>query len=1100
MRRTLLWALLLFSLASLVVGGSFGATGIANAQDQETEGQAAEDDSALTSSTISGLRLREIGPAFMSGRIVEIAVDPEDRSTWYIAAASGGVWKTENAGTTWSPIFDSYGSYSIGTVAVDPNNRFTVWVGTGENNSQRSVGYGDGLYKSIDGGLSFKKVGLDDSQHIARILIDPINSDTVFVAAQGPLWSPGGDRGVFKTMDGGETWENVLEISENTGVSDLVLDPRDSEVLYASSYQRRRRQWTLLDGGPESGLWKTTDGGETWREINKGLPGGDRGRIGLAISPVDPDVLYAVVEASERRGFYRSTNRGENWSRVGDYVTGSPQYYQEIVADPHKLDRIYALDTYMMVSEDGGATFTPLGEDNKHVDNHALWIDPDDPEHLINGNDGGLYETFDRGVTYRYFPNLPLSQYYKVAVGNDGPFYTVCGGTQDNATHCGPSQTNNVHGIRNSDWFTTVFGDGFGPAIDPEDPNIIYSQWQYGGLIRYDRRTQTNFDIKPREAADGPPLRWNWDAALLISPHLHTRLYYGAQILFRSDDRGNTWEAVSPDLTHDMDRNRLEIMGRVWGVDSVRKNTSTSLYGTIVALDESPLVEGLLYVGTDDGLIQISEDGGQNWRREEEFPGVPDMTYVYNVIASRHDADTVYAAFNNHKSGDFTPYVMKSTDRGRTWASIAGDLPERGSAYSLAQDDENPDILFLGTEFGLHVTLDGGENWLEVAGLPTVAVRDVKIQAAEDDVVLATFGRGFWVLDDYSPLRTLNEQLIESEANIFPIKNALAYIQAAPMALDGKAFQGASFYTADNPPFGATFTYYLKDSLQTRRERRREAEKELAKEGEDVFYPTWEELKAEDREEDPAVVLTVRDESGGVVRQLNGSTSKGIHRSTWDLRYPGFTPVNTRGDGFGPMAVPGTYTVEMSRRVDGVLEMLAEPVSFQVIALGTPTLPLGHRDAILAFQKQVGELQQAVMGANSAAAAAAERLELMKVAVERYPGVNPAMREQIRTLELRLMDLREAINGDPTKRRRQEAAMPGLMSRVQTVVGGTWSASAAPTATHHESYDIAATEFEAILPDLTALIETDIPALGRQLEEAGVPYIQGGSVPRWQRR
>jgi photosystem II stability/assembly factor-like uncharacterized protein len=1100
MRRTSLWVLLLLALASLLLGGPFGATETAIAQDQEAEVQEAEGSPELTSSTISALRLREIGPAFMSGRIVEIAVDPEDSSTWYFAAASGGVWKTENAGTTWSPIFDSYDSYSVGTIAVDPNNRFVVWVGTGENNSQRSVGYGDGLYKSIDGGGSFKKVGLDDSQHIARILIDPRDSDTVFVAAQGPLWSPGGDRGVFKTTDGGETWENVLEISENTGVSDMVFDPRDPDVLYASAYQRRRRQWTLLDGGPESGMWKTTDGGETWREINKGLPGGDKGRIGIAISPVNPDVLYAVVEAAEQRGFYRSANRGENWSRVGDYVTGSPQYYQEIIADPHKFDRIYALDTYMMVSEDGGATFTPLGEDDKHVDNHALWIDPEDPEHLINGNDGGLYETFDRGATYRYFPNLPLAQFYKVAVGNDGPFYTVCGGTQDNATQCGPSQTNNIHGIRNSDWYTTVFGDGFGPALDPEDPNIIYSQWQHGGLIRYDRRTQEEFDIKPREEADGPPLRWNWDAALLISPHSHTRLYFGAQILFRSDDRGNTWQSVSPDLTHDMDRNRLDIMGRVWGVDSVRKNTSTSLYGTIVALDESPIVEGLLYVGTDDGLIQVSEDGGQNWRREEEFPGVPDMTYVYNVIASRHDGDTVYAAFNNHKSGDFTPYVLKSTDRGRTWASIASDLPERGSAYSLAQDDEDPNILFLGTEFGLYVTLDGGEKWLEVAGLPTVAIRDVKIQAAEDDVVLASFGRGFWVLDDYSPLRTLNEELLESEAHIFPIKDALAYIQAAPMALDGKAFQGASFYTAENPPFGATFTYYVKDSLQTRRERRRDAEKELAKEGEDVFYPTWEELKAEDREEDPTVVLTVRDQNGGVVRHLSGSTSKGIHRVTWDLRYPGFTPVNTSGDGNGPMAVPGAYTVEVARRVDGALETLTEPVPFEVVALGTPTLPVGDRNAILAFQKEAGELQRAVMGVNAAAAAAAERLELMKLAVERYPGVDPALREQVRALELRLMDLREAISGDPTKRRRNESEMPGLMSRVQSVVGGTWSASAAPTATHHQSYDIAAAEFEAILPDLTTLIETDIPALGRQLEEAGVPYIQGGAVPRWQRR
>jgi len=648
---------LLFTLFAFVLSGALPVA----AQDEEEEN--GDGPPKINSSLVSGLKFRGIGPALMSGRITEIAIDPVVRSTWYLAVASGGVWKTENAGTTWKPIFDSKPSYSIGTVAIDPNNRFTVWVGTGENNSQRSVAYGDGVYKSIDGGRSFKKMGLDSSEHIARILIDPRDSDVVYVAAQGPLWREGGDRGLFKTSDGGETWSLVLDIDEHTGVTDVVMDPRNPDVLYAASYQRRRHVWTLIDGGPESGIHKSTDGGATWRKINKGLPGGDRGRIGLAISPINPDVLYAIVEPRGRGGFYRSDNQGENWTKQGPYVSGSPQYYQEIYADPHVFDRIYSLDTYMMVSEDGGKTFNRLGEQNKHVDNHAIAFDPDDANHLIIGSDGGLYETWDRGKNYRYFANLPITQFYKVAVSNDEPFYYVYGGTQDNATQGGPSQTTNVHGIRNSDWFITVGGDGFDPAVDPVEPNIVYSQWQYGGLVRYDRSTGERIDIKPRSAKGGPALRWNWDSALLISPHNHKRIYFSSQILFRSDDYGDTWQAISPDLTRNMDRNRLEIMGRVWGVDAVAKNNSTSLYGTIVSLSESSLQSNLLYVGTDDGLIQVSEDGGSNWRRIDKFRGVPDMTYVNDVEASLHDANTVFAVFNNHKMGDFNPYVLKSTNR-----------------------------------------------------------------------------------------------------------------------------------------------------------------------------------------------------------------------------------------------------------------------------------------------------------------------------------------------------------------------------------------------------------------------------------------------------
>ncbi|MGD2135189.1 MAG: hypothetical protein PVF27_03470, partial [Gemmatimonadales bacterium] len=640
---------------------------------------------------------------------------------------------------------------------------------------------------------------------------------------------------------------------------------------------------------------------------------------------------------------------------------------------------------------------------------------------------------------------------------------------------------------------------GFDPAVDPETPNIVYSQWQYGGLVRYDRATGERIDIKPREDVDGPPLRWNWDSALLISPHQASRIYYAAQILFQSDDRGDTWRAISPDLTRNMDRNQLPVMGRVWSVDAVAKNNSTSFYGTIVALTESPLVEGLIYVGTDDGLIQVTEDGGQNWRRIDQVGDVPEMTYVNDVEASLHDSNTVFATFNNHKRGDFAPYVFKSTDRGRSWTSITGNLPERGSVYTIVQDHENPNLLFVGTEFGLFTTLNGGEEWIQLeGGLPTIAVRDLEIQRRENDVVLATFGRGFYILDDYTPLRALSDALLQQEAHIFPIKPAWWYVQSAPLAGGEKAFQGASFFTADNPPYGATFTYYLRESLRTREEQRHRRERELAREGEDVRYPSWEDLKAEDREEDPAILLVVRDVDGNVVKRVRGSTSSGIHRTTWDLRYPGYTARSLRNDGYGPLAVPGTYTVSVERMVDGVTTQLVAPTTFEVRPLKTPTLPAGDRAEILAFYRQVGELQRAVMAANAAARAAAERIDEIKNVIEVWPDADLAMREDARALELRLMDLREALNGDPTRPRRSEPGMPGIVSRVRNAMGGLGTITP-PTNTHRQAYELAAELFGDVYDDLRQLIETDLPALEDRLEATGAPYTSGRRLPEWRR-
>jgi photosystem II stability/assembly factor-like uncharacterized protein len=1068
----------------------------------------ADADSLFRSGTFSGLKFRSIGPALMSGRIVDIAVHPADKFTWYVAAASGGVWRTSNAGVTWDPVFDDQGSYSIGCVAIDPRHPLVVWVGTGENNSQRSVGYGDGVYKSVDGGKHWTNVGLEDSEHIGQFAIDPRNTDVVYVAAQGPLWREGGDRGLYKTADGGKTWTRILVIDDKTGVSEVRLDPRDPDVIYAVAYQRHRRVWTLIDGGPGSGIHKSSDGGKTWTKLKNGLPTGEMGRIGLAISPADPNVVYAIVEAQEKKsGVYRSTDAGANWSKMGDYLSTSPQYYQELVADPKVVDRVYSMDTFMQVTYDGGKTWRRAGEKSKHVDNHALWIDPDDTDHLLAGCDGGLYESFDRAATWRFFENLPLTQFYKVALDNSLPFYFVYGGTQDNNTQGGPSRTTNLHGIRNDDWFVTVGGDGFTPAVDPTDPNIVYSEAQHGELVRYDRRNGEQVGIQPQPEPGEAPPRWNWDSPLVISPHSHTRLYFAAQRLYRSDDRGDSWKPVSPDLTRQLDRNRLQVAGRVWSVDAVSKNASTSFYGNIVALSESPRQEGLLYVGTDDGLVQVSEDGGGHWRKQDRFPGVPDLSYVSRLVASSHDAGVVYATFDNHKNGgDFKPYVLRSKDRGRTWTAIAGNLPERGTVYCLAEDPGDPNLLFAGTEFGVFFTANGGAKWTQLkGGLPVEQVRDLAIQARENDLVLATFGRGFYVLDDYTPLRKLSRATLATAASLAPVETALLYVPDSPLGGRDKASRGESYFTAPNPAFGATFTYYLRDEIRSLKKARQDKESAAAKRGGDVFYPPWDSLRAEDREEEPAILLIVTDEDGRIVRRITGPADAGFHRVAWNLRWPASNPTRIASGEErapwerapeGPYVSPGRYQVTLAKRVNGVVAPLGGPQSFEVTPLKNATLPAADRGAVLAFQRRTARLQRAVLGAIEAGREAQNRVSLLKKAIDETPGAPASLADRVRGLEGRLKDAMEALTGDPVKSARNEATPPAIRDRVQRLVENSWDATSNTPGTDTRVYEVASSEFAVSLATLRKLIETDLAGIERDAEAAGAPWTPG-RLPDW---
>ena len=1077
---------------------------------EEADDDEDEEPEPMSAGAFAGLQFRSLGPALMSGRIGDIAVDPTDHSRYFVAACSGGVWRTLNAGTTFEPVFDGEGSYSIGCLAIDPTNPQVVWVGTGENNSQRSVSFGDGVYRSLDGGTSWKKMGLPESEHIGMIAIDPRDGDTVYVASQGPLWRAGGDRGLYKTTDGGVTWTRILHISDDTGINEVHLDPRDPDTLYVSSYQRRRHVWTLINGGPEGSIFKSTDAGATWRKIAKGLPGVDLGRIGLEIAPSRPDTIYAIVEAADgKSGFFRSTNRGESWERRSKYVAGGPQYYNEIVCDPQDADRVYSLDTFMHVTEDGGKTFKKAPRHLRHVDDHALWINPQNTRHMRVGCDGGVYESFDRGENWGFKTNLPVTQFYRVSVDNSEPFYFVYGGTQDNNTQGGPSRTTDKVGIANSDWFVTVGGDGYETQVDPTDPNIVYSQWQYGGLVRHDRRSGERVDIRPRAAPGEAPLRWNWDSPLLLSPHAHTRLYFAANKLFRSDDRGDSWRAISGDLTRQIDRNQLPVMGVIQRPEAVAKDDSTSFYGNCVSLTESPLVEDLLYIGTDDGLVHVSEDGGQEWRRIAKFPGVPEMTYVSCLTASPLDPDTVYATFDNHKQGDFTPYILKSSDRGRTWTSIRGDMPDREVVYCILEDHVKPGLLFAGTEFGAWFSLDGGAHWIKFkGGVPTIQVRDIAIQQRENDLVLGTFGRGFYVLDDYSPLRSVTPEQMAEGAQLFAPRTALSYIPRNRLGgRTGRGWQGASFYAAENPPYGAVFTYHLAEKIHSRKEWRQKLEKEAREAGLSMPYPSMAELRDEDNEIEPQVWLIVKDDTGAVVARVKGPRGRGFHRVAWNLRYPDVHPTELdRGKDkppwwsppVGMLALPGTYTVALELLTDGRLQPLAPPQPFDVVPLDLATFTATDRAAVLSYQRRASHLQRAVLGTAKVLGEWKQRVKLLRAAALNTPRemIDPLL--LLAEMEADLKAFHVELNGDPTLRRRDTPAPRSIRERVADALSNQLRVTSAPTATQQQELQHAEDAFEGLLANLRSFLHDKLTPIEFDLEAAGAPFTPG-RLPDWQR-
>lgn len=1061
---------------------------------------AAQGPDADVGSAASGLTLRGLGPAFMSGRISDVEVHPADRSTWYVAAGSGGVWKTTNAGTTFTPIFDEQPSYSIGEITIDPTRPEIVWVGTGENVSGRHVGWGDGIYRSRDAGRTWQRLGLEKSEHIGRILVDPRNGDVVLAAAEGPLWSAGGDRGVFRSADGGATWTPVLQIDEHTGVTDLEFDPSNPNVVYAAAYQRRRHVWGFLAGGPGSGIWKSTDNGRTWRRVTNGLPKGDMGKIGLAVTPADPRVVYATIEADgAERGFYRSLDRGESWERRNPYISGGtgPHYYQEIEASPTDADVVYQMDVFIHVTRDGGTTFNMLetGRD-KHSDNHALWIDPADARHLIVGTDAGVYESFDDGARWRHFPNLPISQFYKVALNNREPFYDILGGAQDLGTLHGPARTMNMDGIRNQDWYVPLGADGYGVAFDPRDPDVMYLMWQEGNLTRKDRRNEETINIKPQPAPDDPPERWNWDSPILVSPHDPDRIYFGSQRVWRSDDRGSSWTPISGDLTLGRNRYEQQFIGRVWSVDALHDNAAMSKYATTTAIAESPLQAGVLVVGTDDGLVQVSGDGGRSWTRAAALPGLPPRSFVNDVEASLHDARAIFAVADAHKIGDFSPYVYASTDLGRSWRSIAGDLPKGTIAWAIQQDHVQPDLLFLATEFGLYWTPNGGRNWHELTGgVPTTPFRDLKIHRRDNDLVGATFGRGFYVLDDYTPLREMSAGALANDAVLFPVRDAWWYVPYQVAQAPGRPELGSDDFTAPNPPFGALLTYYLKEAPTTAQEARRAEEKKLREKGTDVPFPDFERLRDESLETGPKAIILITDAGGRAVRRIEAPAKKGVHRVNWDLRGPSPDPIDLSPPGFqapwsqpprGPLAAPGRYTATLTIVSASGVRTLGAPQSFEVKPVNN--LPAGTDfSAVAAFQQEAADLRRKLTSLNSEIGRVRDELRHMRAALVAAPKAGAELFGRIDAANRELAGLGLRLNGDPARQRLRESDRPSISGRVSSAMS-TWDTRQMPTATQRRDAELARAELTALQRDFEALVSGELAKLRAALDAAGAPW------------
>jgi photosystem II stability/assembly factor-like uncharacterized protein len=1042
------------------------------------------------------LEFREIGPAVMGGRIDDFAAVESNPNIVYVGTASGGVWKTTNNGTTWEPVFDKEGVSTIGDIAIAPSDPSVVWVGTGEPNNRQSSSWGDGVFKSLDAGKTWKKMGLGATHHIGRIVIHPTNPEVLYVAAQGHLWGPNPDRGVYKSSDGGKTWSQVLKINDDTGVTDIAMDPQSPDILYAAAYERRRTPFGFNGGGPGSAIYKTSDGGATWKKLTKGLPyenGGDTGRIGLDVYRKDPNIVYAEIQ-HEGGGTFRSEDKGETWKRMGE-TDPRPSYYSQIRVDPNNDLRIWELGAQMYYSEDGGKTFTTQRVRGIHGDFHGMWIDPANSNHMLTGSDGGIHWSDDAGKNWNFLNVIAIGQFYEVALDNEKPYH-ICGGLQDNGSWCGPSQTLTRDGIVNEDWQLIHGGDGFYAAIDAVEPWIVYTESQDGHVARRDMRTGQQRSVMPEAKAGEPHYRFQWNSPVAISSHNHTTIYYGGNYLFKSTDRGDSWTRLGGDLTTGADRSKQPILGKVPGKNTLSRDDGVEDYPTITTMSESPLTPNVLWVGTDDGNLQVTRDGGKTWKNvASKVPGVAKGTYVSRVVASKTGEGAAFVTFDGHRSDDYGVYLFATSDYGETWKSSCNGIPESaGTVHVIREHPRDTNLLFAGTEFGLWVSWDRGGSWMALKNnFPTVPVDDIEIQARDNDLVLATHGRSIWIFDDLTPLEKMDANVANSPLTFFPPRTATTWFLR-----QRRWSAGQQMFTAKNPPYGALLSYYLKEALPP----------ETARSSEDRTETAAQRPRREARVEAPErkegrVKITVLDKDGKVIREFDGPGAAGVNRTAWDLREnapaeptPEQQEAVAAGYGFGPrgpLVEPGEYTVKIKAGdKETTQKVIVEEDNRITISASDRAARHEAIDKLYALAKTtdkdratIEDIQGALTNAREqwkrdAAKANTPKIpeEIVKAADELQKKVDAVAEKYVRQ--------RQALgNAGPPLEWKPEP----LPNQVQNLENDLDGFAAAPGGQQQEKLAELTTLVSQASGEVKGVAETDLPALNKKMNDAGIPHV-----------
>jgi len=1065
--------------------------------------RAATPDQANPTDKLKNLEFRELGPATMGGRIDDFAVVENNPNIVFVGVASGGVWKTTNNGTTWEPVFDKEGVSTIGDIAIAPSDPSIVWVGTGEPNNRQSSSWGDGAYKSLDGGKTWKKMGLEATRHIGRIVIHPKNPDVVYVAALGHLWGANPERGVYKTSDGGKTWTQVLKINDDTGVSDIAMDPESPDTLYAAAYERRRTPFGFNGGGADGGIYKTTDGGATWKKLTKGLPyenGGDTGRIGLDIYRKDPNIVYALVQ-HEKGGIYRSEDKGETWKKMGE-TNPRPSYYSQVRVDPNNDLRIWALGAAMFYSEDGGKTFSTQRVQKIHGDFHAMWIDPADSNHVITGSDGGIHWSYDNGRTWDFVNTIAIGQFYEIGLDNEKPYH-ICGGLQDNGSWCGPIQALTRDGIANEDWQVIHGGDGFYAEIDPVEPWIVYTESQDGYIDRRDLRTGQQRSIRPVAKAGEPHYRFQWNSPVAVSVHDHNTIYYGGNFLFKSTDRGDSWTRLGAELTTGVDRNKLQIFGKTPDKSTLSRHDGVQEYPTITTLSESPLTPNVLWAGTDDGNLQVTRDGGKTWKNVAgKVPGVAKGTYVSRVVASKYADGTAYAAFDGHRSDDYGIYIFLTTDYGESWKAIRNGIPDSaGSVHVVREHPRNQNLLFAGTEFGLWVSWDRGANWTALKNnFPTVPVDDIEIQARENDLVLATHGRSIWVFDDLTPIEKMDAKVAASDMTFFAPRTATTW-----HLRNRRWSAGQKMYTAKNPPYGAILNYYLKEVIPPE-----PAKAEKDKDDKDKKEKAAPEEKSKTdagAKKEGKAKISVEDKDGKVIREFDGPGAAGVNRTSWDLRWnspaePTEEQKEAMAAGYGlgprgPLAEPGEYTIkihaggkEAAQKVtveeDTRVQLSAADRAARAAAMEQlyPLVKTADKD-----RKSIQGLQNALKAAREQWKKDAGKANGAKIPEDVVKAADELQKKVDAVAEKFVRERQGLGNAGPPFEWKPEP----LPEQAQDLLEDLDGFVAAPGGQQKEKLAELTPEISDASAQVKKLVEEDLPALNKKMNDAGIPHIVPGT-------